>query len=489
MSVCTRHLRYALLHHPIRGKVAFTKAELDPVISVIKNGGKHRVPDDGPLHKYFSYVPEFGGDHHLRDMDGDGDIDFADMALYGLDRITEYEKRDTKVHDAAAQRIEEIAMSAGMQPLDRSEWFKVNLGSTGNAVVTPPQGDAAISVFVRGHRLCRERAAWDQTLRDRLDIVSTFIQKFGFRKITVDNAALAYASDQNYALLKLPIRIFRSRIERMLRRSRQRLKYGISRQTKNGFRICMNGIKLAFPSSKYFKPSNEFVNNNVQPDNSEEPKIASSEVPMEARNEIFEHVLVIRRDTVTGEILFIKLFKEVPRHKVTLLLPTSHATIASSEQVLLLTLIGLGSVMPTYRSVHFALAQPWVANLVWGSLAASILKIIYSSFQTSHAYVDLEVHKFCDQHIAASGGHSVFSVLRELAEEVDNNATLLAYVNQKLSHSSDNIEDAEQVMVEWLKAMFPERTACDPDWALHVHIVSATSRLFALGLCTSQKPL
>jgi hypothetical protein len=138
--------------------------------------------------------------------------------------------------------------------------------------------------------------------------------------------------------------------------------------------------------------------------------------------------------------------------------------------------------MPTYRSVHFALEQPWVANLVLGSLAASILKIVYSSFQTSHAYLALEVHRFSDNYISANGGHSVFSVLHELAEEVEDNATLLAYVIQKLNKGSSSGGDA--AVAEWLAEVFPERTACEPDWATKVPIVSATSRLFALGLCT-----
>lgn len=153
-----------------------------------------------------------------------------------------------------------------------------------------------------------------------------------------------------------------------------------------------------------------------------------------------------------------------------------------TTQFFLLSLIGAGSVMPTYRTIHFALEQPWVANLVVGSLAASILKIVYSSFQTSHAYLALDVYQYSDEFISASGGYSVFKVIHELAEEVEDNATLLAYVVQKWNNgSSDGGDDAA---AEWLAEVFTERTACEKDWATKVSIVSATSRLFALGLCT-----
>lgn len=135
--------------------------------------------------------------------------------------------------------------------------------------------------------------------------------------------------------------------------------------------------------------------------------------------------------------------------------------------------------MPTYRSVHFALEQPWVANLVLGSLGLSILKLVYSSFQNSHAYLDLYVHRFSDECISASGGHSVFSVLHELAEEVDDNATLLSYVIHKLNLGH---QKGDQLMAQWLADKFPERTACEPGWAKKVSYVSATTRLFALGL-------
>lgn len=123
-----------------------------------------------------------------------------------------------------------------------------------------------------------------------------------------------------------------------------------------------------------------------------------------------------------------------------------------------------------------------MANLVVGSLAASILKIVYSSFQNSHAYLALDVHRYSDEYISASGGYSVFSVIHELAEEVENNATLLAYVVQKLNKGISTGGDA--AVAEWLAEVFPERTACERDWATKVPVVSATSRLFALGLCT-----
>lgn len=53
-----------------------------------------------------------------------------------------------------------------------------------------------------------------------------------------------------------------------------------------------------------------------------------------ARREVYEYVLVERRDTMNGgAITSLRLFKDVPRHLLGLFLPEHRLELASSEQV------------------------------------------------------------------------------------------------------------------------------------------------------------
>jgi hypothetical protein len=322
--------------------------------------------------RYFSYVPEFDDQgKKLSDVDGDGDIDVTDFALYGMDRLRTANNARVEKHDEAVARIEAIAQrcwfkinssenyawlmllliwfiylfyilannSAGMTKLDRSEWFEVNLG---NAVVSPPSGDAMITVYVRGRRLCRKRAAREEKLRNRLAQASKLKQMVGLRGVKVNSLALELASE-DFAMFRLPIRLFRSRVELFLRRTRLNIENKIlflMHRSTCAFRDLIRAIlpqKLVDALS--LGPTSQVVNRlDFDEEFCSTRELALMEKSVEertlqARREIYEHVFIMRRDSQTGEILFIKLFKDVPTHKVTLLIPTHHVAIASSEQV------------------------------------------------------------------------------------------------------------------------------------------------------------
>jgi hypothetical protein len=230
--------------------------------------------------------------------------------------------------------------SAGMTKLDRSEWFEVNLG---NAVVSPPSGDAMITVYVRGRRLCRKRAAREEKLRNRLAQASKLKQMVGLRGVKVNSLALELASE-DFAMFRLPIRLFRSRVELFLRRTRLNIENKIlflMHRSTCAFQDLFRAIlpqKLADALS--LGPTSQVVVDRLDSDEEfgSRRELALMEKSVEertlqARREIYEHVFIMRRDSQTGEILFIKLFKDVPTHKVTLLIPTHHVAIASSEQV------------------------------------------------------------------------------------------------------------------------------------------------------------
>ena len=62
----------------------------------------------------------------------------------------------------------------------------------------------------------------------------------------------------------------------------------------------------------------------------------------------------------------------MPVHALTALLPSHTVELATSERFLMLSFLALGSVMPAYRSLHFALEHDWVAKAVLASLAGAV---------------------------------------------------------------------------------------------------------------------
>ena len=92
---------------------------------------------------------------------------------------------------------------------------------------------------------------------------------------------------------------------------------------------------------------------------------------------------------------------QVPVHALTSVLPGSRVELATSEQFLMLSFLALGSVMPAYRSLHFALNQPWVANAVLGSLAGAVAWTAYSG--AAARYVSLSSLKGRESDIGREG--------------------------------------------------------------------------------------
>lgn len=208
-----------------------------------------------------------------------------------------------------------------MTKLDRSELFEVNLG---NAVVSPPSGDALISVYVRGHRLCRQRVAREESLRRRIAHVTKLKKMFGLKEVKVSNMALEMVSDSDFAFFRLPVRLFRARVEHILRK----IRLNIENKFSSIFHV-FDRTSMESTSTSSFEEDIENDNKQVE----KEMAMIEENNLLQSRREIYEHVLVMRKDSQTGQLLFIKLFKDVPRHKVTLLVPTHNVAIASSEQV------------------------------------------------------------------------------------------------------------------------------------------------------------
>eukprot|EP00658_Telonema_sp_P-2_P054088 TRINITY_DN4299_c0_g1_i2.p1 TRINITY_DN4299_c0_g1~~TRINITY_DN4299_c0_g1_i2.p1 ORF type:complete len:486 (-),score=84.64 TRINITY_DN4299_c0_g1_i2:388-1845(-) len=84
-------------------------------------------------------------------------------------------------------------------------------------------------------------------------------------------------------------------------------------------------------------------------------------------NQQFSNVLVVyqRKQQAT---LSLRLFKDVSRNMLELLIPASKLSMHRVDKVLLLASISAASVMPFARSASYGLAHPQLANAVMGSL-------------------------------------------------------------------------------------------------------------------------
>lgn len=117
----------------------------------------------------------------------------------------------------------------------------------------------------------------------------------------------------------------------------------------------------------------------------------------------------------------------MPRHRLALVLPLHKLKLAASEEFMLGSLVVAGAIMPTYRSLHFALEQPWVANAVLLSLAGSVGWYTYSSRAVKRTYLKLRIAEETAQRRVANGGYATSSVLSNLATEAKHHSALVAW--------------------------------------------------------------
>jgi len=117
----------------------------------------------------------------------------------------------------------------------------------------------------------------------------------------------------------------------------------------------------------------------------------------------------------------------VPRHRLALVLPLHKLKLAASEEFMLGSLVVAGAVMPTYRSLHFALEQPWVANAVLLSLAGSVGWYTYSSRAVKRTYLKLRIAEETAQRRVASSGYATSSVLSTLATDAAHHSALVTW--------------------------------------------------------------
>lgn len=117
----------------------------------------------------------------------------------------------------------------------------------------------------------------------------------------------------------------------------------------------------------------------------------------------------------------------MPRHRLASVLPLHKLKLAASEEFMLGSLVVAGAIMPTYRSLHFALEQPWVANAVLLSLAGSVGWYTYSSRAVKRTYLKLRIAEETAQRRVASGGYATSNVLSNLAAEAKHHSALVAW--------------------------------------------------------------
>jgi hypothetical protein len=214
------------------------------------------------------------------DADGDGKTSFKEL-LVALEQLATkddaddafVQDRDFDVHNEVMESLEELAErsdlltcknyptsidacpplcrvasrfadhSANLKRLSREEWEPVKLWS---GIVRPPegptrtfetsyaqlchasfvsatflQGDERVSVWVRGQRLCRQRAAREERLRARLGHASALLALLGQGSIRPSAATMEMAAAEDWGLLTLPTRHLHSRIDLALGAARR----------------------------------------------------------------------------------------------------------------------------------------------------------------------------------------------------------------------------------------------------------------------------
>jgi hypothetical protein len=120
-----------------------------------------------------------------------------------------------------------------------------------------------------------------------------------------------------------------------------------------------------------------------------------------------------------------------------LVVPRHGLKLAASEEFLLGSLVLAGAVMPTYRSLHFALAQPWVANAVLLSVAGSVGWYAYSSRAVKRTALALRVAEDTARRRVASGGVATGAALALLAADAADHGALVAWAALRERRDAD----------------------------------------------------
>ena len=103
-------------------------------------------------------------------------------------------------------------------------------------------------------------------------------------------------------------------------------------------RAAVRSILPAFLSRRLGLDQGEASTDASASSNNEEDRLTSwladeeEEALLQARREVFEHVLVVRRGD-KGEIVSVNMYRDVPRHDISLVLPDHALKMSSSEQV------------------------------------------------------------------------------------------------------------------------------------------------------------